>query len=135
MSSPPPFNLFIVSHVHEQKYAAVEGPYQEQAKKIYAELRTNIINNVFKEYDRTGYAWEQYNALTGEGRRSHPFTGWTSLVTLSKYKPIFSRLPSVEPPSSNLRKVLIRISVLNTHDHHLQINLSMLDGFNFTHRD
>jgi len=76
-----PMNYMALTALHG-KYAAVEGPYQEQAKKIYAELRTNIINNVFKEYERTGYAWEQYNALTGEGRRSHPFTGWTSLVTL-----------------------------------------------------
>ena len=64
----------------------MEGPHQEQAKRIYTELRTNIIDNVFKEYERTGYVWEQYNAKTGEGRRSHPFTGWTSLVTLSKHK-------------------------------------------------
>jgi len=75
---------YLITH-HEQKYAAVGGPHQERAKRIYAELRTNIIDNVFKEYERTGYVWEQYNAETGEGRRSHPFTGWTSLVTLSKH--------------------------------------------------
>ncbi|CCA74001.1 related to ER glucosidase I [Serendipita indica DSM 11827] len=63
-------------------YAAEPGPYQEQARKIYEELRHNVIHNVFKEYERTGYVWEQYNAMTGEGARSHPFTGWTSLVTL-----------------------------------------------------
>ncbi|ETW85531.1 glycoside hydrolase family 63 protein [Heterobasidion irregulare TC 32-1] len=63
-------------------YAAQEGPYQDTAKKVYSELRHNIVDNVHKEYERTGYVWEQYDAKTGEGRRSHPFTGWTSLVTL-----------------------------------------------------
>jgi len=63
-------------------YAAQEGPYQDKARKIYDELRDNVIKNVHKEYERTGYVWEQYDANNGEGRRSHPFTGWTSLVTL-----------------------------------------------------
>ncbi|CAL1704069.1 unnamed protein product [Somion occarium] len=63
-------------------YGAREGPYQERAKEIYAELRKNVVDNVHKEFQRTGYVWEQYDAKTGEGRRSHPFTGWTSLVTL-----------------------------------------------------
>jgi len=63
-------------------YGAQKGPYQERAKQIYLELRKNVIDNVFKEYERTGYVWEQYDALSGEGRRSHPFTGWTSLVSL-----------------------------------------------------
>ncbi|KAF9792420.1 glycoside hydrolase [Thelephora terrestris] len=76
-----PMNYMALTALHG-KYAAVDGPYREQAKKIYNELRTNIIDNVFKEYERTGYVWEQYNSQSGEGRRSHPFTGWTSLVTL-----------------------------------------------------
>ncbi|GJE97097.1 glycoside hydrolase family 63 protein [Phanerochaete sordida] len=63
-------------------YAAQEGPHQARAKDIYAELRKNVVDNVHKEYERTGYVWEQYDPTTGEGRRSHPFTGWTSLVTL-----------------------------------------------------
>ncbi|KAJ7694121.1 glycoside hydrolase family 63 protein [Mycena rosella] len=65
-----------------KKYAAEEGPYQARAQEIYQQLRQNIIDNVFKEYERTGYVWEQYDATTGQGMRSHPFTGWTSLVTL-----------------------------------------------------
>lgn len=63
-------------------YAAQPGPHQQRAQEIYGELRRNVVDNVHKEYERTGYVWEQYDALSGEGRRSHPFTGWTSLVTL-----------------------------------------------------
>ncbi|KAJ3504255.1 hypothetical protein NLJ89_g8031 [Agrocybe chaxingu] len=62
-------------------YAARNGPHQEKAKQIYKELRKNVVDNV--EYERTGFVWEQYDALTGEGRRSHPFTGWTSLTALT----------------------------------------------------
>ncbi|KAI6109909.1 glycoside hydrolase family 63 protein [Pisolithus sp. B1] len=76
-------NYLVLRALHTT-YAAVDGPYQERAKAIYTELRKNVVENVFKEYERTGYVWEQYDAITGEGRRSHPFTGWTSLVTLSK---------------------------------------------------
>ncbi|KAF8970494.1 Processing alpha glucosidase I [Entomortierella lignicola] len=59
-----------------------KGPYQDKAKKIYNELRDNVINNIYNEYERTGFVWEQYNDKTGYGQRSHPFTGWTSMVVL-----------------------------------------------------
>ncbi|KAJ7063071.1 glycoside hydrolase [Mycena amicta] len=65
-----------------KKYTVEEGPYRARAQQIYHELRKNVIDNVFKEYQRTGYVWEQYDSATGKGMRSHPFTGWTSLVTL-----------------------------------------------------
>ncbi|XP_002738764.2 mannosyl-oligosaccharide glucosidase-like [Saccoglossus kowalevskii] len=63
-------------------YANVDGPHQQQAATTYKELRTNLINNIIKEYERSGYMWEQYNDLTGRGQGSHPFTGWSSLVIL-----------------------------------------------------
>ncbi|KAF9533425.1 glycoside hydrolase [Crepidotus variabilis] len=63
-------------------YAAQEGPYQQKAQLIYKELRKNVIDNVVKEYERTGYVWEQYDPINGEGKRSHPFTGWTSMTAL-----------------------------------------------------
>ncbi|KAJ9098489.1 hypothetical protein QFC19_006356 [Naganishia cerealis] len=68
----------------KEKYAVEEGPYQQKAKDIYTRLRQNVVKNVHKEFERTGYVWEQYDANTGQGRRSHPFTGWTSLVTMSE---------------------------------------------------
>ncbi|KAJ9596409.1 hypothetical protein L9F63_012572 [Diploptera punctata] len=63
-------------------YSKKEGPYSQKSKLIYNELRSNLINNIMKEFKRTGYVWEQYNDKTGEGQRSRPFTGWTSLVVL-----------------------------------------------------
>jgi mannosyl-oligosaccharide glucosidase len=75
MADHPPF--------HPRQYADISGPYQAQAAKLYGELRENIVQNVKKEYVRTGYTWEQYNATTGQGQRGHPFTGWTSLVALA----------------------------------------------------
>ncbi|XKL59781.1 hypothetical protein PGB90_000797 [Kerria lacca] len=63
-------------------YSNGSGPYSTKAKILYQELRKNIITNVFKEYNRTGYLWEHYNDITGHGEGSRPFTGWTSLVLL-----------------------------------------------------
>ncbi|KAJ3097932.1 Processing alpha glucosidase I [Phlyctochytrium planicorne] len=53
-----------------------------RAAKIYKELRDNVVQNIFKVYTETGFVWEQYSPETGEGKRSRPFTGWTSLVVL-----------------------------------------------------
>jgi len=74
-------NYLALSALHKT-YASQPGPYQTKAKEIYTELRQNIVNNVVREYQRSGYVWEQYDARTGEGRRSHPFTGWTSLTAM-----------------------------------------------------
>nr|CAG8603675.1 8759_t:CDS:10 [Entrophospora candida] len=74
-------NYLILSSLYKN-YAKNPGPYQTKAQTIYKELRNNIINNVFKEFERTGYVWEQYSSIDGKGSRSHPFTGWTALVTL-----------------------------------------------------
>ncbi|BGP56919.1 Processing alpha glucosidase I [Rhodotorula sphaerocarpa] len=51
------------------KYAAEPGPYQVRAAEIYAELRKNVIDNVYKEWQRTGTVWEQYDSLSGKGQR------------------------------------------------------------------
>ncbi|KAG5219939.1 hypothetical protein IMY05_C4715000300 [Salix suchowensis] len=32
--------------------------------------------DIYEEYERTGYVWEQYNAMTGEGQRSSPISYW-----------------------------------------------------------
>uniref|UniRef100_A0A175YLB1 Mannosyl-oligosaccharide glucosidase n=1 Tax=Daucus carota subsp. sativus TaxID=79200 RepID=A0A175YLB1_DAUCS len=37
---------------------------------------------VVKNYQQTGYFWEQYDQKTGKGKGARVFTGWTSLVLL-----------------------------------------------------
>ncbi|CAG8734035.1 28074_t:CDS:10, partial [Dentiscutata erythropus] len=61
-------NYLALSSLYKN-YIAKPGPYQHKADKIYQELRDNIIKNVYKEFKRTGYAWEQYSAINGEGAR------------------------------------------------------------------
>lgn len=63
-------------------YASHPGPYSEDAKRIYKELRHNVVRNIYNQYKRTGYIWEQYNDMTGEGSGCKPFNGWTALVVL-----------------------------------------------------
>jgi mannosyl-oligosaccharide glucosidase len=63
-------------------YSEQEGPHRELAGRVYRDLRTNIVNNVMKEYYRTGFIWEQYNDRTGEGQGCKPFTGWSALTVL-----------------------------------------------------
>ncbi|CAG2103253.1 unnamed protein product [Medioppia subpectinata] len=63
-------------------YAQTPGPNQSKAALIYKELRNNIIANMFKEYERTGFVWEQYNDKWGTGQRSHPFVGWSGVALL-----------------------------------------------------
>jgi mannosyl-oligosaccharide glucosidase len=73
-------NYLAVAALHA--YANGGGAFAALAAEVYANLRANLVSNVVGEYRRTGYVWEQYAAVGGEGRRSHPFTGWTALITL-----------------------------------------------------
>ncbi|PGH09954.1 hypothetical protein AJ79_05570 [Helicocarpus griseus UAMH5409] len=71
-------NYLILKNLHD--VAIVSGPRQEQARQMYNQLRKNLVENVFKQWEKTGFAWEQYNPETGAGQRTQHFTGWTSLV-------------------------------------------------------
>lgn len=68
-------------------YMQIDGPFADQAKDIYRELRNNVVSNVIKQYRETGYIWEQYNDETGKGSGCYPFTGWSALfVTIMAEK-------------------------------------------------
>jgi len=72
-------NYLALAALRHYSTAAV-GPNSATAASLYNELRTNIVNNVFNQYRTSGYIWEQYNDTTGQGKGSHPFTGWSALV-------------------------------------------------------
>lgn len=63
-------------------YRKLPGSHQAKATEIYQALRNNVVNNIFNEFKRTNYLWEQYDGINGKGKGCHPFTGWTSLVIL-----------------------------------------------------
>ncbi|RDX71340.1 Mannosyl-oligosaccharide glucosidase GCS1, partial [Mucuna pruriens] len=73
-------NYRVLSALHH--YSKENGPYQDRAKAIYEELRSNLIRNIVRNYRETGFLWEQYDQNNGTGKGSHPFTGWTSLLVL-----------------------------------------------------
>lgn len=73
-------NYMVLSSLRH--YSSIAGPNQELATTLFKDLRKNIVTNMSKQFNRTGYLWENYDDRTGEGRGSHPFTGWSSLVLL-----------------------------------------------------
>lgn len=73
-------NYLVLSAV--QHYAKFPGPHADKSRQIYQQLRTNLIQNLYRIYEKTGHIWEQYDDKTGQGLGSHPFTGWSSLIVL-----------------------------------------------------
>ena len=63
-------------------FLQVPGRNKDQAAQLYSALRENVLRNVGKQYQETGYLWENYKDDTGKGQGSHPFTGWTALLVL-----------------------------------------------------
>jgi mannosyl-oligosaccharide glucosidase len=63
-------------------YAQLQGPYQKIAQDTYQKLRQVLVENIFKQFVKTGYIWEQYNDKNGQGQGCRPFTGWSALVVL-----------------------------------------------------
>lgn len=54
----------------------------EKMNTTFAQLRRNLIDNVYKEWESTGYVWEQYDDITGEHKGAKNFLGWTSSILL-----------------------------------------------------
>ncbi|RKP18928.1 glycoside hydrolase, partial [Rozella allomycis CSF55] len=66
----------------KNNYMHESCPLKDQAKDIYDDLRTKIINTMTRSYEKTGTIWENYSPENGNGQRSKHFTGWSSLIVL-----------------------------------------------------
>ncbi|KAG7384819.1 hypothetical protein PHYPSEUDO_002205 [Phytophthora pseudosyringae] len=79
-------NYLALDALHHYAQPNTGSPFQTEFRKAYTALRANVIANVYREYERTGYLWEQYSGdihagqQYGQGQRCHPFSGWTALV-------------------------------------------------------
>lgn len=76
-----PMNYLILKQLRVVATSA-EAPKKtaKKAGEMYDELRVNLVENVYKQWKETGFAWEQYDPESGKGQRTQHFTGWTSLV-------------------------------------------------------
>ena len=66
-------------------YLTLKGMYvhyksNEKVKKVYDELRNNVIEAVHSSWKDTHTFYEQYEDGTGKGTKNRPFNGWTSLI-------------------------------------------------------
>ncbi|KAK1753796.1 glycoside hydrolase [Echria macrotheca] len=63
---------------------SADGPaaVRNRAAGLAAQLRQRLVDTVYGSWEATGFFWEQYSDVTGEGRRSRAFTGWTATVVL-----------------------------------------------------
>eukprot|EP01083_Nonionella_stella_P004423 12790_1 len=81
-------NYLAVKALHDYRdfYKDIEGKTEEQQKvlelltQLYNELRENLIRNLYNEFAKFGFLYENYNGDTGMGQRSKPFTGWSALI-------------------------------------------------------
>jgi mannosyl-oligosaccharide glucosidase len=71
-----PINYLMLRALHK-KYIALVGA---EAEQLYADLRADLVRNVGSEFGRTGKLWENYDFVTGRGRSTSPFNGWTTLI-------------------------------------------------------
>lgn len=68
------------------QYYQNAGDYSQELKEkissTYHQLRVNLVENVFNQWEKTGFVWENYDDLTGEAKGAKNFLGWTSTVAM-----------------------------------------------------
>lgn len=57
-----------------------QTPEKQLARNLFKTLKSNLIDNVFKNWEEKGYCYESYDQYAGAGKGAEHFTGWTALV-------------------------------------------------------
>lgn len=73
-----PINYMVLRACKKYYWNIGSEPHREQVHNLYNELRQRLIHTVKRNYEKTGYLFENY--IEGEGNRGYPFYGWTSLI-------------------------------------------------------
>lgn len=71
-----------LKHYYDDASVSIPESLKTKLATTYHDLRLNLVNNIFKEWKRTGFVWEQYDDMTGEAKGAKNFLGWTSSVVL-----------------------------------------------------
>lgn len=61
------------------KYIELLG---SEAEEFYHTLRSELLENILKQFIATDKLWENYHWESGKGLGTAPFTGWTALIVL-----------------------------------------------------
>lgn len=83
-------NYLVLESLQHYKEVSAKHLSKDLEIKIgetYKQLRLNLVNNVFKQWEKTGFVWEQYDDETGASKGAKNFLGWTSTVILMMKMP------------------------------------------------
>ena len=75
-------NYLIIQALQYYSKQVATSSLQKLCVETRKELKANLLENVFSQFNGTGFLYENYHADTGKGRGTKPFTGWSSLVLL-----------------------------------------------------
>lgn len=80
-------NYLALDALKHYKTDALPEPLAQKISTTYKNLRVNAVQNVYKEWKKTGFVWEQYDDETGASKGAKNFLGWTSSVILMMNMP------------------------------------------------
>lgn len=75
-------NYLVLESLTDYHARVEDAELKRKMEDVYAKLRKQLIGNVRRQWQKTGFVWEQYDDKTGEAKGAKNFLGWSSLVML-----------------------------------------------------